>query len=201
MAHECHFAGPYTLLAAAKWLRSLHALKSSILQPIRHFEGCLAVAKPPFGTRVPFGSPVHSFRSCEMVAKSPCFKILQRTHHEWKSHRHTPILETVGHILNNFQSSFHSYHMSFQILGSQESRASNGVQIGVETKKLWPFEDDCANNELKCRSCTPFYNCWTHFWSTSWISNYAYYISFWILGSQESSALNGAWFGFETKML
>ena len=55
-----------------------------------HFEA----AKP----LLPFGSPVHSFRSCEMVAKSPCFKILQRTHHEWKSHRHTPILETVGHI-------------------------------------------------------------------------------------------------------
>ncbi|KAL6342192.1 hypothetical protein AAG906_006806 [Vitis piasezkii] len=29
---------------------------------------------------------------------------------------------------------------------SQESNASNGVRIGVETKKLWPFEDD-ANNE------------------------------------------------------
>ena len=31
----------------------------------------------------------------------------------------------------------------FQILGSQESNASNGVQIGVETKKLWLFEDNC----------------------------------------------------------
>ena len=34
--------------------------------------------------------------------------------------------------------------MSFQILGSQESIASNGAQFGVETKKLWPFEDDCT---------------------------------------------------------
>ena len=163
MAHECHFIGSYTRFAAAKWLRSLHALKSSILQPRRHFEGCFAAVKRPFGTRVPFGRPVHSFRSCEMVAKSPCFKILQRAHHEWKSHKRTPILATVGHISITFQSSFHAYQMLFQILGSQESRASNGVQIGVETKKLWPFEDDCANNELKCRSRTPFCNCWTHF--------------------------------------
>ena len=34
--------------------------------------------------------------------------------------------------------------MSFQILGSQESIASNGARFGVETKKLWPFEDDCT---------------------------------------------------------
>ena len=32
----------------------------------------------------------------------------------------------------------------FQILGSQKSIVSNGAQFGVETKKLWPFEDDCA---------------------------------------------------------
>ena len=40
--------------------------------------------------------------------------------------------------------------MSFQILGSQESIASNGARFGVETKKLWPFEDDCAHHERKC---------------------------------------------------
>ena len=34
--------------------------------------------------------------------------------------------------------------MLFQSLGSQESIASNGVRFGFETKKLWPFEDDCA---------------------------------------------------------
>ena len=32
--------------------------------------------------------------------------------------------------------------MFFRSLGSQESNASNDVQIGVETKKLWPFEDN-----------------------------------------------------------
>ena len=36
------------------------------------------------------------------------------------------------------------YYISFQILGSQESIASNSARFGVKTKKLWPFEDDCA---------------------------------------------------------
>ena len=29
-------------------------------------------------------------------------------------------------------------------MGSQESNASNGVQFGAETKKLWPIEGNCA---------------------------------------------------------
>ena len=36
------------------------------------------------------------------------------------------------------------YYISFQILGIQESIGSNGTGFGVETKKLWPFEDDYA---------------------------------------------------------
>ena len=60
------------------------------------------------------------------------------------SHHPTPISETVGHILITYQCSFHAYYILFQILGSQESIASNGTRFGVETKKLWPFEDDCA---------------------------------------------------------
>ena len=46
-----------------------------------------------------------------------------------------------------------------------------------------------------------FCYCWTHFWSTSWSSNYAYDISFQSLGSQESSASNDMWFGGEMKKL
>ena len=53
----------------------------------------------------------------------------------------------------------------------------------------------------ECCSRTPFCYCWTRFWSTFWSSNYAYHISFWSLGSQESSASNGVRFGFETKKL
>ena len=98
-----------------------------------------AAAKHPFGTWVPFRSPVHSFRSCEMVAKSPHLKILQRTHHEGNVAA-APLLDTFQ---STSWSPFHAYHMSFQILGSQESRTSNGAQFGVETKKLWLFEDNC----------------------------------------------------------
>ena len=47
----------------------------------------------------------------------------------------------------------------------------------------------------------PFCYCWTHFWSTSWSSNYVYNISFQSLGSQESIASNGMWFGGEMKKL
>ncbi|RVW13394.1 hypothetical protein CK203_107973 [Vitis vinifera] len=138
--------------AAAKWLRNLHALKSSISQPRLHFAGYFEAVKPLFGTRVPFGSPVHSFRSCKMAAKPPHLKILQRAHHELTCHSRTPILETVGHISITSRSPNYEYHMSFQILGSQESIASNGARFGVEAKKLWLFEDDCANHERKCRT-------------------------------------------------
>ncbi|RVW78278.1 hypothetical protein CK203_055755 [Vitis vinifera] len=34
----------------------------------------------------------------------------------------------------------------------RESIALNGAQFGFETEKLWPFEDDCANHEQKCRT-------------------------------------------------
>ena len=51
-------------------------------------------------------------------------------------------IATVGHISSTFWSPFHSYYISFRILGSQESNASNGTWIGVEMKKLWPFEDN-----------------------------------------------------------
>ena len=98
LAHECHFAAKYTHFAAAKWLRGLKALKSSISQPRCHLEGCFAAVKPPFGTRVPFHSPVHSFHSCKMVAKSPYLKILQRAHHEQTCHSRTHI----GHIFYHF---------------------------------------------------------------------------------------------------
>ncbi|KAL6327999.1 hypothetical protein AAG906_031343 [Vitis piasezkii] len=128
LAHECHFA------------------------PKLHFEEYFAAAKPLFGTRVPFGSPVHSFCSYEMAAKPPHLKILQRAHHEQTCHSSTPISAIVGHISITSRSSNYACNISFQILGSQESIASNGARFGFETEKLWPFEDDCANHEWKCRT-------------------------------------------------
>ena len=49
---------------------------------------------------------------------------------------------TVGHISSTSWNPCHAYYMSFRILVSQESNALNGAPIGVETKKLWPFEDN-----------------------------------------------------------
>ena len=61
-----------------------------------------------------------------------------------QSNSHHPISATVRNISITSRSSFHVYYISFQSLGSQESIGSNGARFGVETKKLWPFEDDCA---------------------------------------------------------
>ena len=66
-------------------------------------------------------------------------------------------METVGHISSTYWSPFHSYYILFWISGSQESNASNGAQIGVETKKLWLFEDNCA--KLSEMSCENFARC------------------------------------------
>ena len=52
-----------------------------------------------------------------------------------------------GHIQSTSWSPFYTYYISFQSLGSQESNASNGVQIGAKIKMLWPLEDNC--NKLK----------------------------------------------------
>ena len=94
-------------------LRNLHALKSSISQPRLHFAGYFEAVKPLFGTRVPFGSPVHSFRSCEMAAKPQHLKILQRAHHELTCHSRTSISAIVGHISITSRSSNYSCNISF----------------------------------------------------------------------------------------
>ncbi|KAL6334687.1 hypothetical protein AAG906_021243 [Vitis piasezkii] len=49
-----------------------------------------------------------------------------------------------GHILSTFSSPFYTYYIPFRSSGSQESNASNGVQIGVETKKLWSLQENCT---------------------------------------------------------
>ncbi|KAL6326188.1 hypothetical protein AAG906_001583 [Vitis piasezkii] len=63
-----------------------------------------------------------------------------------------PLISSLFSFSITFWSLNYAYHISFQSLGSQESIASNGAQFGFETEKLWPFEDDCANHEWKCRT-------------------------------------------------
>ena len=43
---------------------------------------------------------------------------------------------------STFSSPFYTYYIPFLSSGSQESNASNGVQIGVETKKLWSLQEN-----------------------------------------------------------
>ena len=60
-----------------------------------------------------------------------------------------------GIIYSDFEDKFgalygvHYIHTiyRFRSLVSQESNASNGLQIGAEMKKLWPFEDNCTKLE------------------------------------------------------
>ena len=68
------------------------------------------------------------------------------------SHHHIHLCEICitpfRKLLDTFRSlpEVHFMHTisRFQSLGSQESIASNGARFGVETKKLWLFEDDYA---------------------------------------------------------
>ena len=46
---------------------------------------------------------------------------------------------------------FYTYYIPFRSSGSQKSNASNGVQIGVETKKLWSLQENCRA-EIKFRT-------------------------------------------------
>ena len=93
LAYECHFEEQWPSFCSCeitKRKNSQFRSQSSISQGISQLRN----AKPLFGTQVPFGIPIHSFRSCEMVAKSSCLKILQRAYHEQTCHSRTPI----GHI-------------------------------------------------------------------------------------------------------
>ena len=43
---------------------------------------------------------------------------------------------------STYSSPFYKYYTPFRSSGSHESKASNGVQIGVETKKLWSLQEN-----------------------------------------------------------
>ena len=49
-----------------------------------------------------------------------------------------------SHFLSTSQSSFSTCYTPFQSSGSQESNASNRVQFGAETRKIWPSEENCS---------------------------------------------------------
>ena len=52
--------------------------------------------------------------------------------------------EVTRQIWSTYWSPILTCYLSFRISRSQESNASNGVQFGAETRKLWPFEGNCV---------------------------------------------------------
>ena len=85
------------------------------------------------------------------------------------------------HFWSTSWSSNYAYHISFQILGSQESSTSNGMRFGGEMKKLWPFKDERTKLSDNFTAETPFgrvfRNCETNFWHTSAICSIVPFIS------------------------
>ena len=79
-------------------------------------------------------------------ANHECKEGKQREKSNMKKFKRTA---TVGHISITSWSPFYAYYMFFLRSGSHESNTLNGVGIGVETKKLWPFED---NNIKLCEN-------------------------------------------------
>ena len=77
-------------------------------------------------------------------------------------------ISTSEHIWSTFSSPFYTYYIPFRSLGSQESNASNGVQIEVETKKLWSLQENCS--ELKENFALCESRCETPSWHMSAIS-------------------------------
>ena len=68
-------------------------------------------------------------------------------------------IETLGHISSTSWSLFYSYYMLFRSSGSQESNTLNGVWIGAERKKLWPFEDNRTKLSENFTAQSLFHSC------------------------------------------
>nr|CAN66939.1 hypothetical protein VITISV_010066 [Vitis vinifera] len=131
-------------------LRNRHFVAKPFRNTVEVSARIFAAVKASFGTRVPLRS-IHSdphFAAAKWL-RNGC-EISK--HEKSQFHSRTPISAIVGHISITSRSSNYAYNISFEILGSHESIASNGTQFGFETEKLWPFEDDCANHEWKCRT-------------------------------------------------
>ncbi|KAL6326116.1 hypothetical protein AAG906_000991 [Vitis piasezkii] len=79
------------------------------------------------------------------------------------------LLPLSGHIWSTSSSPFYIYYIPFRSSGSQKSNASNGVQIGVETKKLWSLQENCTELSGNFAHLNP--RCETISWHTSAISH------------------------------
>ena len=79
------------------------------------------------------------------------------------------LLPLSGHIWSTSSSPFYTYYILFRSSGSQESNSLNGVQIGVETKKLWSLQENCTELSGNFAHLNP--RCETTSWHTSAISH------------------------------
>ena len=58
----------------------------------------------------------------------------------------------LSHFWSTSRSSFSTCYIPFEILGSQESNASNRVRFGAEMRKIWPSEDNCIMSNGQFRN-------------------------------------------------
>ncbi|WKA08920.1 hypothetical protein VitviT2T_026602 [Vitis vinifera] len=126
LAHECHFAAqehPFRSCEThCEVVKPDFAPKVPFRRVFRNCEG-------DFGTRVPFHSTVTLISQLRNGCEVP-------KREKSQFHSRTPISEIVGHISITSRSSNYACNISFEILGSHESTASNGARFGFETKKL-----------------------------------------------------------------
>ncbi|KAL6332443.1 hypothetical protein AAG906_008033 [Vitis piasezkii] len=76
-----------------------------------------------------------------------------------------------GHIWSTSSSPFYTYYIPFRSSGSQESNASNGVQIGVETKKLWSLQENCTELSGNFAHLNPRHGLQAMKWPPSFLSH------------------------------
>ncbi|KAL6311583.1 hypothetical protein AAG906_039158 [Vitis piasezkii] len=84
-----------------------------------------------------FGSYMTLISHCENGCKFSFFKKKKKKNFAAKA----PFRRVFG------SCETHLWHTS-----ATSQHTSNGARFGFETEKLWPFEDDCANHERKCRT-------------------------------------------------
>ncbi|RVW97562.1 hypothetical protein CK203_046515 [Vitis vinifera] len=76
-------------------------------------------------------------------------------------HSRTPISAIVGHISITSRSSNYAYNISLESLGSQESIASNGLDLDLKRKSYGHLK--MIVQTMNGNVAPPFCYCWTHF--------------------------------------
>ncbi|RVW25155.1 hypothetical protein CK203_115678 [Vitis vinifera] len=173
LAHECHFAAQEPHFAVAKAAANHQSMKSSISQPKLHSVEDFAAAKPILAHECHFAVQEHLFRSCE-------------THCEVVKPDFAPKVP-FRRVFRNCEAGFGT-RVPLRSTVTLISQLRNGCEVPKREKSQF-------------HSRTPILAIVGHISITSRSSNYACNISFERLGSHESTASNGARFGFETEKL